>query len=84
MAISKIFQFEWVMPYFEDINIMVNTFTVLGLGLLIDIYLYKKNHALETLGAGYSPLKISIIISLLLVLISLFYSTSNNFIYFQF
>ncbi len=84
LAISKIVHFEWVMPYFEDINIMVNTFTVLGLGLLIDFYLFKKNLPLETLGAGYSPLKISIIISLLLVLISLFYSTSNNFIYFQF
>ena len=84
MAISKIVHFEWVMPYFEDINIMVNTFTVLGLGLMIDFYLYRKDIPLETLGAGYSPLKISIIISLLLVLISLFYSTSNNFIYFQF
>ena len=84
MAISKIVHFEWVMPYFEDINIMVNTFTVLGLGLMIDFYLYRKEIPLETLGAGYSPLKISIIISLLLVLISLFYSTSNNFIYFQF
>ncbi|MBP9193635.1 MAG: MBOAT family protein [Saprospiraceae bacterium] len=83
-AISKIIHFEWVMPYFEDINIMVNTVTVLGMGLLIDFYLFKKNLPLETLGAGYSPLKISIIISLLLVLISLFYSTSNNFIYFQF
>ena len=83
-AIKKILIFKGGIPFIGDINVMVNSLFVLTLGIAFDYYLFKKEVALENFGKNFAPLKIAIICSILIVLTNLFYSTSNNFIYFQF
>ncbi|WP_405415776.1 MBOAT family O-acyltransferase [Maribacter sp. Asnod1-A12] len=83
-TIKKIIIFEGGLPFIGDINVMVNSLFVLTLGIAFDFYLFKKELPLENFGKNFTPLKIAIISSMLIVLTNLFYSTSNNFIYFQF
>jgi len=84
LAIQTILLFDFSAPFIGDINLVVNSIIVLSIGLLFDLYLFNKKIDLENFGAKFSPLKIGIISSIIIVLINLFYSTSNNFIYFQF
>lgn len=84
LAITKVFSSDYSAPFIGDISIMANSLTVLSLGLLFDFYLYYENIHLENLAANFSIIKLVGLITLLVVLIALFYSTSNNFIYFQF
>ena len=83
-AISKIFQFNLSFPVFSNINIMSNSILVLCIGLLFDSYLYFKKVNLEDLGSKLNLSKIIVFCSVIIMLINLFYSSSNNFIYFQF
>lgn len=71
-------------PFIGDINILMNAIFVLLIGFAFDIYLRITNQDLENLGSKLSLLKLTLFISLVLVLTTLFYSNSNNFIYFQF
>ncbi|GAL64917.1 hypothetical protein JCM19300_21 [Algibacter lectus] len=84
LALKKIFQLDFSYPFIGDINVVANSIIVLSIGLLFDLYLFNKKIDLENLGAKFSLLKISIISSIIILLVILFYSTSNNFIYFQF
>lgn len=84
IVINKILQFNLSMPFIGNINILANSIWVLLLGILLDLYLFKKDIFLENLGENFSILKISSVVSILIIIIVLFYSTSNNFIYFQF
>ncbi len=84
IAIKKILLFEWTLPYMGDINALANSVLLLTLGIIFDYYLFKKKITLELLGNQFNIVKTSFICSFTILLIILFYSTSNNFIYFQF
>jgi alginate O-acetyltransferase complex protein AlgI len=84
LAINKIILFDFSSPFIGDINVVVNSIFVLSIGILFDLYLLNKKIDLENFGAKFSVLKIAILSTVIIVLINLFYSTSNNFIYFQF
>jgi len=84
IAINKIFNFDFSFPFIGDINIIMNSLIVLSIGIIFDLYLFNKNLNLENFGKHFSIVKISIISTIIIILINLFYSTSNNFIYFQF
>ncbi len=83
-AVREIFAFDFNMPFIGDINVLVNSFLLLALGISFDLFLFKKKKALEHLGKTFKPLEIVLFSTVLVLIISLFYSTSNNFIYFQF
>ena len=68
----------------SNINIMTNSILMLFIGLLFDSYLYFKKVNLEDLGSKLNLSKIIVFCSVVIVLINLFYSSSDNFIYFQF
>lgn len=83
-AISKIFEFNLSIPSITDVNVFVNSILMLCLGLLFDCYLYFKKVDLEDFGSKFTTTKIVIFCSVITIIINLFYSTSDNFIYFQF
>ena len=82
--IHKIFSFDFSPIYMNDINIMVNILLALLLGNLIDTYLYRKKIDLENLGSNFGIVRVSFFIAISTLVLILFYSSSNNFIYFQF
>lgn len=84
LAIERIFLFDLSAPYFGDINVITSSIVLLSIGILFDFYLFKRKVNLEDFGAKLSTLNIAIISTIIITLINLFYSTSNNFIYFQF
>jgi len=84
IALKKIFSLSYGLPFIGNTNTMVNSIVVLAIGLGIDGYIRLKKARLEDLGAQFKPLTIVTIISLVVLLVNLFYSTSQNFIYFQF
>jgi len=84
IAIKALFSFNYGIPFIGDMTVVLNSLVVLSLGILFDTYLFRNKIHLEHLGATYSPQKISIILSVIIMIIVLFYSTSQNFIYFQF
>ena len=57
---------------------------MLIVGLLFDVYLKVKNISLEHMGGRLSDKTLVLFVTIFILMISLFYSTSNNFIYFQF
>ena len=84
IAIKAMFSLDYGMPFIGDVTVVLNSLVVLSLGVLFDTYLFRNKIHLENLGTTYSPLKISIISTVIIMIIVLFYSTSQNFIYFQF
>ncbi len=84
LILSKIFNYSFKAPYIGDINVFINGIFVLILGFLFDIYLRKKDIPLEELAGSWGIAKTAIFTSIILIMICLFYSDSNNFIYFQF
>ena len=84
LAVQNILKFDLGMPFIGNINTMANSIIVLTIGIMCDLYIKVKNVHLENLGANFSLVKIALFASICLTLISLFYSTSENFIYFQF
>ena len=83
-AIKKIFEFDLSGLFIGNINTVINSVVMLLVGISFDLFLFNKKIHLETFASKFSPLKIGIICSVIILLINLFYSTSNNFIYFQF
>lgn len=84
MILSEIFSFNFGKPYIGDINIVITSLMMLTIGLLFDIFLKIKNVSLEDLGNRLNTVKLVVSLTLIILLIVLFYSTSINFIYFQF
>lgn len=84
LILSEIFSFNFGMPYIGDINIVITSIIMLLIGLMFDVYLRVKNISLEMIGGKLSDFMLSFLVAILVLLISLFYSTSINFIYFQF
>lgn len=84
LALKNIMEFDFSMPFVGNTNTIASAAVFLFLGLLFDLYLFNNDIYLEDLGEKFSVLKISTIVSIVTVLMVLFYSTSENFIYFQF
>ena len=84
LAINSILQFDFSMPLLENKSLAINIIFVLSTGLFFDFYLFKQKISLENLGSKFGKFKFIAIVSLIITSINLFYSTSNNFIYFQF
>jgi alginate O-acetyltransferase complex protein AlgI len=82
--IYKILKYETTLPFVDHITIVITCFMALLIGLAFDFYLYKKNISLEEYGFHMSIKKIVLLITFIVMMIILFYSSSVNFIYFQF
>ncbi len=83
-ALKQVLKFDFSMPFIGDINILATSGLMIFIGTLFDFYLFKKNIYLEDLGGKLNIAQVTIFTSVVIVLINLFYSTANNFIYFQF
>jgi D-alanyl-lipoteichoic acid acyltransferase DltB (MBOAT superfamily) len=76
--------FDFGFPFLGDLSITASSSLMLFLGLIIDVYLSVSKRDLEDFGLTFSSFQVALMVSLITVLICLFYSTSENFIYFQF
>tara|TARA_Y100001958_G_scaffold150273_1_gene133830 strand:- start:1487 stop:2896 length:1410 start_codon:yes stop_codon:yes gene_type:complete len=84
LAIKKIFIFNFNIPFIGDQNIFLTILFALSTGLVFDYFLYIKKIKLENLGSKFSIYKTVFFCTLIIIILNLFYSSSNNFIYFQF
>ena len=82
--IQKICSLNFGALFIGNINVFINSLILLALGLYIDLNLFKKDIPLEEYGIRFTSFKLSLIISTIIIIVCLFYSTSENFIYFQF
>lgn len=82
--LSSIFSLNYGELFIGDINAFVNALLLLSLGIIIDLRIFNSNIALEDYGRRFSAFKLSIIVSVIILMLCLFYSTTENFIYFQF
>ncbi|GGX27082.1 hypothetical protein GCM10007384_30400 [Aquimarina muelleri] len=84
LIIKKIIHFDFLMPFIGDANNVTISIVMLMIGIFFDFFLYKNKYNLEDLGSTFGEFKFVSLSTLIIVLLILFYSTSNNFIYFQF
>ncbi|MCK8520574.1 MBOAT family protein [Aquimarina sp. D1M17] len=82
--IKKILSFDFLMPFIGDFNNVAISVLMLLLGIGFDFYIRLKKVHLEDLGGQLSTVKLVTFATAIIMLLNLFYSTSNNFIYFQF
>jgi len=82
--IYKLLNFKIDTPFIGNANSFVIALIMLLIGLFFDLILFKKDKKVETFGGQFSHNQIVVFVSCAVIMISLFYSTSNNFIYFQF
>ncbi len=82
--ISKLFSFDYHVPFIGSRNIMFSAISMLFLGLTIDSYLFFSDRNLEELGGIIQKNTLIILITFMIICMALFYSSSENFIYFQF
>lgn len=80
----EIFRFNFNSLFIGDINSFTNALILLSIGILIDLKVFRSDVPLEDYGARFNTLKLSIIVSVIILMMCLFYSTTENFIYFQF
>ncbi|MFD2823591.1 MBOAT family protein [Lacinutrix iliipiscaria] len=83
---KKMLFFDFKMPFIGDSNTVTTGILMLAIGFCFDLYLFnsKKEAPLEEIGSTFSTKNYSIIMTVIILLSTLFYSTSTNFIYFQF
>lgn len=84
LIIERIVSQSIILPFVGDINALITALAMLSVGLLFDYYLFKKQLILEEIAEAWNIYKLGFIISAIIILLELFYSTSENFIYFQF
>lgn len=84
LIITMFVTFNFGFPFLGDLSITASSSLMLFLGLVTDVYLSTRNKDLEDFGLTLSSFQVALMVSLITVLICLFYSTSENFIYFQF
>ncbi|CAM4229414.1 MBOAT family protein [Zobellia roscoffensis] len=84
LALRKIFQLKLQLPYIGDITMFTNCLAMLIVGISFDFYLFQSNSRLEVMGSNFNLVELVVLTCIITVLITLFYSTSDNFIYFQF
>ena len=82
--ITEIFKFNYGPLFIGDINAFVNALLLLSLGFFIDLKIFKSDTSVEDYGARFSTFQLSLIVSLFILILCLFYSSAENFIYFQF
>jgi len=82
--ILGIFRFELGMPFLGNVNAMSICLFSLVIGVLIDWTLFRNETPIEEIGGSFSFKKIVLFISIAIFMIIFFYSTTSNFIYFQF
>jgi D-alanyl-lipoteichoic acid acyltransferase DltB (MBOAT superfamily) len=82
--ISKFFSFDYGAPFIGNINTMLNSVLVLLIGLSFDAYMFRKDIAIASFGSSVKTASLIALLCFFCMLILLFYSTSTNFIYFQF
>ncbi|WP_438712208.1 MBOAT family O-acyltransferase [Aquimarina muelleri] len=84
LIIKKIVNFDFLMPFIGDANNVTISIVMLMIGICFDFFLHKNKFNLEDLGSTFGEFKFVLLSTLIIILLILFYSTSNNFIYFQF
>ena len=82
--LSSIFYFDFSFPVISDISVIVTSFFVLLIGLVFDIILKVRKTHLESFGMYLNNKVYIICSSFIIMLLVLFYSSSDQFIYFQF
>lgn len=83
-AVKTIFSGPYAKPYIGDISVVANCILVMLFGLAFDTFLFRKKIPLENFGSRFKTLRLIGIMVITVILITLFYSSSDNFIYFQF
>ncbi|MCB0383474.1 MAG: MBOAT family protein [Psychroserpens sp.] len=84
LILKRIFSFNYSMPFIGNINTVIIASMMLFLGLCFDVFIFRKKTDLEYFGSTVKTGSLAIFVSVVIILLALFYSTSNNFIYFQF
>lgn len=82
--LSNILEFNFIKPFFGNINTIAICTSMLAIGVSFDFFLFKADESVEVYGSKLSKVELVVSISIIILLMSLFFSTSNNFIYFQF
>ena len=82
--IAEIFSFNYGTLFIGNINTFVNALVLLSIGLLIDLKIFRSDSSLEDYGVRFSAVKLSFVVSVIILMLCLSYSTAENFIYFQF
>ncbi|KAA1246942.1 MBOAT family protein [Aquimarina sp. RZ0] len=78
------FSLDITKPFIGDINTFSNSLFMLSLSFLFDIFLSYKNVSLEDFGERFKISSLTFFITIIIIIMCLFYSSSENFIYFQF
>lgn len=84
LALNSLFEFNWGKPYINDLQVQTNSVFVLISAILLDVLLLVRGLKLETMGEKLSLFHAGLVSIMVLLFITLFYSSSLNFIYFQF
>ncbi|MEH6538375.1 MAG: MBOAT family O-acyltransferase [Psychroserpens sp.] len=84
LIMKRIFSFDYTMPFIGNINTVTIALLMLALGLSFDVFIFRRKVALEYYGSTIKTSSLAVFVSIVIILLALFYSTSNNFIYFQF
>ena len=84
IILSKIFSFDYGMPFLGNTLTFATTLYGLLLALIFDFYLFRKGVRLESLGSKLQMGYFLFWFIFIVINILLFYSSASNFIYFQF
>lgn len=82
--LGKWISLEFGPIFIGDINAFVNGLLLAVTGILIDLKIFSSKTPLEDYGTKFSTIRLSVVVSVIILIICLFYSTAENFIYFQF
>ncbi|WP_299458168.1 MBOAT family O-acyltransferase [uncultured Microscilla sp.] len=82
--LNKLFEMNFALNFNNYLNLIIKLSFFLTLGVSFDFFLFKKKIPLENIGKDFSLIKLIGWITLLILMLTLFYSNSENFIYFQF
>ena len=80
----KLIKGPYLSLYIGNISSLISLMYGLLIALSFDIYIFKKDLALEEFGSKLSTTSFILISTFILINIVLFFSSSSNFIYFQF
>ena len=81
---TKLIKGPYLAPYIGNISSLISLIYGLLIAFIFDIYIFKKDVALEEFGSKLSKTSFLLISTFILINIVLFFSSSSNFIYFQF
>jgi D-alanyl-lipoteichoic acid acyltransferase DltB (MBOAT superfamily) len=84
LIFSKMFSGPYLTPYISNFSNLISLIYGLLLALSFDIYIFRKDIALEEFGSKLGTISFILVSNFILINILLFFSSSSNFIYFQF